>query len=149
MFCIKFIIVLIHQKFGYFAFSVPQPQPLLTGGTTFSVGSTAILQCNVTLQLFTGYSSIPITVTVALLKGYTPVMTDLASVNSPVHTTAFNISDVGVANAGQYRCRATVRTTQNNVIDSDSGVSNTANLNVLSELPSKLCMHAASGIINP
>ena len=83
-----------------------------------------------------------------LLKGYTPVMTDLASVNSSVHTTAFNISDVGVANAGQYRCRATVRTTQNNVIDSNPGVSNAPNLNILSELPSMLYMHAASEI-NP
>ena len=97
------------------------------------MGSTAILQCNVTLQLFTGYSSILITVTVKLLKGYTPVMTDLASANSSVHTTAFNISDVGAANAGQYRCTATVRTTQNNVIDSSLGVSNTANLYILSK----------------
>ena len=112
------------------------------------MGSTAILQCNVALQLFTGYSSIPITVTVELLKGYTPVMTESATVHSPVHTTAFNISDVGVANADQYRCRATVRTNQNNVIDSNPGISNTANLNILSELPSMLCMHAASEI-NP
>ena len=118
----------------------------LSVGSTLSVGFTAILQCNVVLLLFTGYSSIPITVTVELLKGYTPVMTDLASVNSSVHTTAFNISDVGVANAGQYRCRATVRTTQNNVIDSNPVVSNAANLNILSELPSILCMHAAKPI---
>ena len=118
-----------------FAFSVPQPQPLLTGGTTLSVGSTAILQCNVALQLFTGYSSIPITVTVELLKGYTPVMTDSATVHSSVYTNVFNVSDVSVTNAGQYRCRATVRTTENNVIDSSPGVSNTANLNILSELP--------------
>ena len=106
------------------------------------MGSTVTLQCNVALQLFTGYSSIPITVTVELLKGNTPIMTNLAPVDSSVHTSTapFNISDVGASNAGQYRCRATVRTTQNNIIDSTSGVSNTANLYILSELPSMLCM---------
>ena len=100
------------------------------------MGSTVTLQCIVALQLFTGYSSIPITVTVhvELLKESTSVMTKSAPVNSSVHTTAFNISDVGVSNAGQYQCRATVRTTQINVIDSSPGVSNTANLTVKSML---------------
>ena len=105
------------------------------------MGSTATLQCNVALQLFTSYSSIPITVTVELLKGYAPVMTDLASVNSSVHTTAFNISDVGVANAGQYRCRATVRTTQNNVIDSNPGVSNAANIYIKSKYSNTIVLY--------
>ena len=108
------------------------------------MGSTATLQCNVVLLQFTGYSSIPITVTVALLKGYTPVMTDLASVNSPVHTTAFNISDVGVANAGQYRCRATVRTNQNYVIDSSLGVSSTANIYIKSKYSNTIFLYIYS-----
>ena len=105
------------------------------------MGSTAILQCNVALQLFTGYSSIPITVTVELLKGYTPVMTESATVHSSVHATAFNISDVSVANAGQYRCRATVRTTQNNVIDSSPGVSSTANIYIKSKYSNNIVLY--------
>ena len=51
-----------------------------------------------------------------------------------VHTSVFTIPNVGVSNAGLYQCRATVRITQNDVIYSSSGVSNTATLQLQSEI---------------
>ena len=79
--------------------------------------------------------SLPTTLTVELLKGTTTVMTrSIALYGSvTVHTSVFTIPNVGVSNAGQYQCRATVSTTQNGVIDSSPGVSNTANLTVQSK----------------
>ena len=71
-----------------------------------------------------------------LLKGTTTVMTRSIALSGSVtvHTSVFTIPNVGVYNTGQYQCRATVRTTQNNVIDSSPGVSNTANLTIQSNL---------------
>ena len=119
----------------FFFLTVPQPSVFLTGGSV-TIGSTATLQCNVTLQQYTiaSYLSTPITLTVVLLKGTATLIVDSNPTGSgSVHTSVFTIPNVGVSNAGQYQCRATVNTTQNNVIDSNPGVSNTANLYILSK----------------
>ena len=114
--------------------TVSQPSVFLTGGSV-TVGSTATLQCNVTLQQYTSYLSTPIILTVVLLKGTATLMVDSNPTGSgSVHTSVFTIPNVGVSNAGQYQCRATVRTTQNNMIDSGPGVSNTANLYIQSKI---------------
>ena len=119
--------------------TVPQPSVFLTGGSV-TVGSTATLQCNVTLQQYTSYLSTPNTLTVVLLKGTAALLVDSYPTGSgSVHTSVFTIPNVGVSNAGQYQCRATVRTTQNNLIDSSPGVSNTANLTIQSNLQYNLC----------
>ena len=109
---------------------------MLTGDSVV-VGTTATLQCAVILQKHTSFLSIPITVTVELYnkdKGYIAAIKTSSNPTSSVHTSVFTIPNVGVSSASQYQCRAYVRTTQNNVIDSISGVSNTANLTVQSKL---------------
>ena len=112
--------------------TVPWPTTvILIENNTLLAGSTATLQCNVSLRNYISYSSLPIMVTVELLKRSTTVMTHSASVeHSSAHNHVFNISDMGVFNTGQYQCRATVRANQTNVLDSSPGVSNTANLNI-------------------
>ena len=117
---------------------VPPPSPTLTS-TSVSVGSTATLTCHVTLQLYSKYSSVPITVTVELLKGSTTVMTDSSPSGSGAgRTSVFTLPNIGVSTAGQYQCRATVTTNHNNVIDSTPGVSNNATLTVHSKKHSLL-----------
>ena len=109
---------------------------MLTGDSVV-VGTTATLQCAVILQKHTNFLSIPITVTVELYnkdKGYIAAIKTSSNPTSSVHISGFNIYNVVVSKAGQYQCRATVRTTQSNVIDSSPGVSNTANLTVQSKL---------------
>ena len=115
--------------------TVPHPSVFLTGtGSSVTVGVTATLQCTVTLQQYTRYSIAPITLTVVLLKGTATFMIDSNPTGfGSIRNSVFTISNVGVSNAGQYQCRATVRTTQNNVIDSSPGVSNTANLYIQSK----------------
>ena len=87
-------------------------------------GSSATLHCSVTLQHYSSYLSLPINVTVEILKeNDTTLMIDTNTTGSgPVRTTVFTIPNVGVSNAGQYQCRAAVSTTQNNAIDSSLGV---------------------------
>ena len=93
------------------------PQPTVTfGNASVAVGSTVSLTCNVTLQQYSSYSSIPITVTVELLYGNTVMTNSTPSVSGAVHTSVFTLSNVGVSNAGQYQCRATVTTTASNVV---------------------------------
>ena len=114
---------------------VPQPSLNFSGASAVPVGSTASLTCTVTLQQYSSYSSIPITVTVELLKGSTTVMTNSSpSGSGAVRTSVFTLSNVGVSTVGQYQCRATVSTTQRIVIDSTPGVSNYATLTAKSKL---------------
>ena len=104
-------------------------------GDSIVVGTTATLQCTVILQKYTSFSSVPITITVELYnkdKGYIAAIKTSSNPTSSVHSSGFTIYNVVVSNAGQYQCRATVRSTQNNVIDSIPGVSNTANLTIQS-----------------
>ena len=98
-------------------------------------GSSATLHCSVSLQHYSSYLSLPINVTVEILKeNNTTLMVDANPTGSgSVRTSVFTIPNVGVSNAGQYRCRVTVGTTQNNVIDSSPGVSSKANLTVQSK----------------
>ena len=115
-------------------FTVPQPSLSLSGASAVPVGSTASLTCTVTLQQYSSYSSIPTIVTVELLKGNTTVMTSSSpSGSGAVRTSVFTLSNVGVSTVGQYQCRATVSTTQSNVIDSTPGVSNYATLTAQSK----------------
>ena len=121
--------------------TVPQPSVFLTGGSV-TVGSTATLQCNVILQQYTSYSIAPITLTVVLLKGTATLMIDSNPTgSSSVRNSVFTIPNAGVSNAGQYRCRATVRTTQNNVIDSSPGVSSTANIYIKSKYSNTIVLY--------
>ena len=113
--------------------TVPPPSPTLTN-TSVSVGSTASLACHVTLQLYSKYSSIPITVTVELLKESMTVMTDSSPSGSGAgRTSVFTLSNIGVSTVGHYQCRATVTTTHSNVVDSTPGVSNNATITVQSK----------------
>ena len=50
-----------------------------------------------------------------------------------VRTSVFTLSNVGLSTVGQYQCRATVSTTQSNVIDSTPGVSNYATVTAQSK----------------
>ena len=52
-----------------------------------------------------------------------------------VRTSVFTLSNVSLSTVGQYQCRATVSTTQSNVVDSISGVSTYATLTAKSKLP--------------
>ena len=64
-----------------------------------------------------------------LLKGNTTVMTNSTpSGSDAVRTSVFTLSNVGLSTVGQYQSRATVSTTQSNVVDSTPGVSNYATL---------------------
>ena len=77
-----------------------------------------------------------------LLKGTTTVMSRSITLSGSVTVyTVFAIPNVGVSNAGQYQCRATVSTTQNGIIDSSPDVSNTANLQIQSNLQFVLCSY--------
>ena len=125
--------------------TVPHPSVFLTTGSSVVVGATATLQCTVNLQQYTSYSIVPITLTVVLLKGTATLMIDSNPTGfGSVRTSVFTIPNVGVSNAGQYQCRATVRTTQSNMIDSSPGVSNTANLYIQSEYSNTICMLIAT-----
>ena len=48
--------------------------------------------------------------------------------------SVFTLSNVDVSTVGQYQCRATVSTTQSNVVDSTPGVSNIAILTAKGKL---------------
>ena len=109
---------------------VPTPMATFTGGGTVTVGSTASLTYTVTLQHYSSYSSIPITVTVELLKGNTVSGIGYSSGSGAVRTFVSTLSNAGVSNAGQYQCRATVSSTDSNVLDSNAGVSNNDSLTV-------------------
>ena len=83
-----------------------------------------------------------------LLKGTTTVMSRSITLSGSVTVyTVFAIPNVGVSNAGQYQCRATVSTTQNGIIDSSPDVSNTANLQIQSNLHCNLYYVATSNNI--
>ena len=100
------------------------PAASLTGGGTFTVGSNVNLTCTVTLDNL----SIQNTIMVELLNGSTVLMT--SSLSGSEHTSVFPFSNVGVSNAGQYQCRATVSSTDSNVVNSNAGVSNNDSLTV-------------------
>ena len=112
---------------------VPQPSVTIPGLLAVPVGSITGIQCTITLQQYSSYSSMPITFIVELLKGSTTVSTNYILGAGKVRATAFILQNVGVSTAGQYQCRATVTTTHNNVIDSTPGVSNHATLTVHSK----------------
>ena len=103
----------------------------LTGGGTVTVGSTVLLTYSVTLQQYSSYSSIPITVTVKLYRN--TMIVGLGG-GSPSGSGAvlfvFTLSHVGLSNAGQYQCRATVKSTDSNVVNSNAVVSNNDGLTV-------------------
>ena len=117
-------------------FTVPQPTSVLIGNSIHQVGSTATLHCTVYLHQYSSYLSLPTTLTVELLKEITTVITRSIALSGSVtvHTSVFTILNVGVSNAGQYQCRATVRTTENNRIYSSPGISNNVNLQIQSNL---------------
>ena len=106
---------------------------MLTGDSIMA-GFSATLHCSVTLQHYSSYLSLPINVTVEILKeNNTTLMVDANPTGSgSVRTTVFTIPNVGVSNAGQYHCRAATRMTQNNVINSSPGVA-IANITVQSK----------------
>ena len=98
------------------------------------VGSSGTLHCSVTLQHYSSYLALPINITVEILQeNDTTLMVDANPTGSgSVRTTVFTIPNVGVSNAGQYQCRAAIRTTQNNVINSSPGVA-IANITIQSK----------------
>ena len=111
---------------------VPNPTAVLTSDNV-TVGSDATLTCTVTLPNFNTYMSIQstLTVTVELRMGSMTVMTNSTpSGSGAVRTSVFTLSNVGVSNAGQYQCRATVSSTDSNVVDSNAVVSDSASLTV-------------------
>ena len=114
---------------------VPPPTVSLTSDSV-ELGSPATLRCMVTLQNYSSYLSIPVTVTVELLNDSMVLMTNSTPTGSDsTRTSAFTISDVSVFTAGQYQCRATVSTSTavTNVMNSTTSVLSNANITVQSK----------------
>ena len=98
------------------------------------VGSNTNLTCTVTLVQFNSYSSIQSTLTIDLmLMGSMTMSSSSLTVSGAVRTYDFMFNSVGVSNAGQYQCNATVTTNQPNVINPAPGVSSDATLYVVGE----------------
>ena len=95
---------------------VPQPTVSLTN-TSVSVmaNSDATLQCSVTLNQYSSYSSGTVAVTVELLNTMgTAVATMSTSGSGATRTANLTVSAVNASEAGQYQCRATVAYTGTN-----------------------------------
>ena len=133
MCCVCVCVVCVCECMYFVSPIVPPPTVSLTGSSV-TLGSPTTLRCMVTLQNYSSYSSIPITVTVELLNDSMVLMTNSIPTGSDsTHTSVFMISDVSVFTAGQYQCRATVGTSVNNVMNSVTSTSPNASITVQSK----------------
>ena len=85
----------------------------LTGDSVIA-NSAATLQCSVTLNQYSSYSSGTVVVMLELIHAMSVVTSTSASGSSDTRAANFMVASVDVSEAGLYRCRATMSYTGRN-----------------------------------